>query len=206
MWCWRKLLRVSWTARRLNQAILKEIYPKYSPELQLQYFGHLMQRRKFTGKDPDAGKDWRQKEKGTTEDEMMNIITGSMDMSLNKIQEIMKDREACHALVHGGAKSQTVLSDWAASRNSSTLSKLQVNKVDIQFLSQQRINGLELDNINLWKDTAIYTEKEKTEVSRRLENHLVKCSSSQKCRTQHWGMLTPNIALKLTFWFILIGG
>ena len=50
-------MRVSWTVRRLNQVILKEIYPKYSPELQLQYFGHLMQRRKFTGKDPDAGKD-----------------------------------------------------------------------------------------------------------------------------------------------------
>ena len=75
LWHWRRLLRVSWTARWSNQSILKEISPEYSLEelmlkLKLQYFGHLMAKNWLIGKDPDAGKDWRQKEKGMTEDEM----------------------------------------------------------------------------------------------------------------------------------------
>ena len=74
LWCWRRLLRVSWTARRSNQSILKDINPGISLEgmmlkLKLQYFGHLMQRVDI-GKDPDAGRDWGQEEKGTTKDEM----------------------------------------------------------------------------------------------------------------------------------------
>ena len=76
LWCWRRLLRVPWTARRSNQSILMEISPEYSLEglllkLKLQYFGHLMQRANSIGKDPDAGKDWRQNEKRVTEDEML---------------------------------------------------------------------------------------------------------------------------------------
>ena len=75
LWCWRSLLRVPWTARRSNQSILKEISSEYSLKglmlrLKLQYFGHLMQRTDLFEKDPDTGKDWRQEEKGTTEDEM----------------------------------------------------------------------------------------------------------------------------------------
>ena len=73
LWCWRRLLRIPWTARKTNQSILKEINPKYSLEglmLKLQYFGHLMQRTDSV-EDPDAGKDWRRKEKGMTEDEMV---------------------------------------------------------------------------------------------------------------------------------------
>ena len=74
LWCWRRLQRIPWTARRSNQSILKEINPEYSSEglmLKLQYFGHLMRRARITGKDPDAGKYWGQEEKGTTEDEMI---------------------------------------------------------------------------------------------------------------------------------------
>ena len=77
LWCWTRLLRVPWTARRSNQSILKEISPEYSLEglmlkLKLQYFGHLMWRtNQLIGKDPDAGKDWRWEKKGTTEDEMV---------------------------------------------------------------------------------------------------------------------------------------
>ena len=76
LWCWRRLLRVPWTARRSNQPILKEISPGCSLEglmlkLKLQYFGHLMQRADSLGKDPDAGEDWREEEKGMTEDEMV---------------------------------------------------------------------------------------------------------------------------------------
>ena len=76
LWCWRRLLRVSWTARRSNQSILKKIRPEYSLEglmlkLKLQYFGHLITKNQLLGKDPDAGKDWRREEKGMTEDEMV---------------------------------------------------------------------------------------------------------------------------------------
>ena len=76
LWLWRRLLRVPWTARRSNQSILREISPEYSLEglvlkLKLQYFGHLMQKNWLLEKDPDAGKDWRQEEKGMTEDEMV---------------------------------------------------------------------------------------------------------------------------------------
>ena len=76
LWCWRRLLRVSWTARRSNQSIIKEISPKYSLEglmlkLKVQYFGHLIQRTESLGKNPDAGKDWGPEEKEMTEDEML---------------------------------------------------------------------------------------------------------------------------------------
>ena len=105
LWCWRRLLRVPWTARRSNQTILKEISPEYSLErlllkLRLWYFGHLMRR-----KNHDAGKDGRQEEEGTAEDEMDGIIN-SKDISLSKLQEMVKDREAWPAAVHGITKSQ----------------------------------------------------------------------------------------------------
>ena len=97
-------------------SILKEINPEYSLEglmLKFGYFCHLMRRAdSFIGKDPDVGKDWRQEKKGITENRLLDGITDSVDMGLSKLQEMVRDREASSAAVHGVAKSQTQLSDW----------------------------------------------------------------------------------------------
>ena len=154
LWCWGRLLRVPWTARRSNQSILKEISPKYSLEglmlkLKLQYFGHLMRRTDPFEKTLMLGKIEGGKRRGWQRMRSLNGITNSKDMSLSNLREYVMDREAWHTAVHRVVKSRTRLNNWTELDRTWMKTRSSSHSPDQQRQAARRKMALALGSV--WK-------------------------------------------------------
>ena len=172
LWCWRRLLRVPWTARRSRQSILKEISPGCSLEgmmlkLKFQYFGHLIRRTDSLEKTLMRGGIGGRRRRGWQRMRWLDGITDSTDVSLSELRELVMDREAWRAVIHGVAKSWTRLSDWTELSSSSFLNPFLGGSVLPTAAQKQVVRGSHLEIISKWMVVKTLRAAEKVQARAR---------------------------------------